>query len=66
MRPRAAVDQMQRAASGGGGPALLVGAAVAAVVVSVCLEAAVPAVQGSGEGGTFHLDVHPVSARGER
>lgn len=30
--------------------------------VEVMLEAAVPAVKGSGEGGTFHLNVRPVPA----
>lgn len=69
MRPRAAVDQMQRAAPRGWGLVLLVVVvAVAAVGVVVVLEAAVPAVEGSGQGGAFHLDVHPVAAgmRGQR
>ena len=33
-----------------------------AVDVEVVLEAAVPAVEGSGQGGAFHLNVHPVTA----
>lgn len=63
MRPRAAVNQMQRAAPHGCGLVLLVVVvAVAAVDVVVVLEAAVPAVEGSGQGGAFHLNVHPVTA----
>lgn len=46
--PRAAVNQMHGAASG------------RSLVVPVVVEAAVPAVQGSGQGGAFNLDVSPV------
>lgn len=63
MRPRAAVNQMQRTTPRGWGLVLLVVVdAAAAVDVVVDLEAAVPAVDGSGQGGAFHLDVHPVAA----
>lgn len=58
VRPGAAVDQMQGASSQRRGPVLFL--AVAAVEVQVALEAAVPAVQSSGQGGAFHLNVHPV------
>lgn len=61
MGPRAAVDQMQRAAPHGWGLVLLV-VVVAAVDLVVDLEASVPAVEGSGQGGAFHLNVHPVAA----
>lgn len=61
MRPRAAVDQMQRATPHRWGLLVAVGA-VTAVDMEVVLEAAVPAVEGSGKGGTFHLNVHPVTA----
>lgn len=50
VRPGAAVDQMDGAAFGGG------------LVVPVVVEAAVPAVQGSGQGGSFNLHVDPVTA----
>lgn len=36
--------------------------AVAAVDVEVVMEAAVPAVEGPGEGDSFHSDVRPVPA----
>lgn len=63
MRPRAAVDQMERTTPRGWGLVLLVVVDAAATVdVVVDLEAAVPAVDGSGQGGAFHLDVHPVAA----
>lgn len=60
MRPRAAVDQLWKTTSHGRGRVLLV--AVAAVDVEVVMEAAVPAVEGSGEGDSFHSDVRPVPA----
>lgn len=60
VRPRAAVNQMQGAPSHRGGLVFLV--AVAAVDVELVLEAAVPAVERSGQGGAFHLNIHPVSA----
>ena len=49
VRPRAAVDQVHGAAFG------------RSFVVPVVVEAAVPAVQGSGQGGAFDLDVDPVT-----
>lgn len=49
VRPRAAVDQMEGAAFGGG------------LVVPVVVEAAVPAVQRSGQGRSFNLHVDPVT-----
>lgn len=66
VRPRAAVDQMQRAASHRRRLVLLVVVVAVAtvdggIVVDV-LEAAVPAVKGSGEGCAFNLNVHPVAA----
>lgn len=57
VRPRAAVNQMERAAPGVWGLRLLV---VVGVVVG--LEAAVPAVQRSGQGGALHMNVHPVGS----
>ena len=70
MRPRAAVDQMEVATPHGRGLVLLVvvvavaavDVVVAAAVVVVVLEAAVPAVEGSGQRGAFYLNVHPVAA----
>lgn len=63
MRPRAAVDQMPGATPRWWGLVLLVVVvAVAAVDVVAVLEASVPAVEGSGQGGAFHLNVHPVAA----
>lgn len=41
---------------------LLVVVGAVALVVVVVLEASVPAVEGSGQGGAFHLNVHPVAA----
>lgn len=49
VRPRAAVDQMDGAAFG------------RSFVVPVVIEAAVPAVQSSGQGGAFNLNVNPVT-----
>ncbi len=57
--PRAAVDQMQRAAPHGRGLVLLV---IVGAVDVVVVEASVPAVEGPGQGGAFHLNVHPVTA----
>lgn len=51
VRPRAAVDQMDGAAFG------------RSLVVPVVVEAAVPAVQRSGQGGPLHLHVDPVAKR---
>lgn len=48
VRPRAAVDQMHRAAFR------------RRLVVPVVVETAVPAVQRSGQGSAFHLHVNPV------
>lgn len=47
--PRAAVNQMHRAAFGG------------SFVVPVVMETAVPAVQSSGQGGAFDLHIDPVT-----
>lgn len=68
MWPRAAVDQMQRAAPHWRRPVLLVVVVTVAtvdggVVVDV-LEAAVPAVKGPGQGSAFNLNVHPVATNG--
>lgn len=49
--PRAAVNQMDGAAFGW------------SLVVPVVVEAAVPAVQCSGQGGSFNLHVDPVTKR---
>lgn len=49
VRPRAAVNQMHRAGFRRG------------LVVPVVVEAAVPAVQCSGQGGAFNLHVNPIT-----
>lgn len=61
--PRAAVYQVEGAAPGGRGPGPpAAGAPVAAVDVVALLQAAVPAVEGSGQGGALHTEVYPVAA----
>lgn len=61
--PRAAVDQMKRTTPRRRGLVFLaVVAYMAAVGVVALLQASVPAVEGSGKGGTFHLDIYPVAA----
>lgn len=41
---------------------LLVAVVTAGAVDMVAMEASVPAVEGPGQGGAFHLNVHPVTA----
>lgn len=62
MRPWTAVNQMQGAAPHGLDLVVLViVVAMTTVGMDVVLEATVPAVEGSGQGGPFHLNVHPVA-----
>lgn len=63
--PRAAVYQVEGAAPArwGPGPPAAV-APVAAVDVVALLQAAVPALEGSGERGALHPEVDPVAAEG--
>lgn len=54
---------MEGAAPGGRGPGPPAAVApVAAVDVVALLQAAVPAVEGSGQGGALHTEVDPVAA----
>ena len=53
--PGTAVDQVHRAALGRG-----------LVVAVAVVEAAVPAVQGPGQGRAFHLHVYPVAGSGHK
>lgn len=57
VRPRAAVDQMQRTCAWR--------RAVAAVVPETVLEAAVPALQRARQRRTLHVHVHPVTTERE-
>lgn len=59
MRPGAVVHQVERAAPQWRRLVVLV--AMAAVDVVAVLEASVPAVEGSGQGTAFNLNVHPVA-----